>query len=578
MDIFDDITNDIASAVLHATPTRAPRSLRKAKVGTPPTARSPSAPLPDPSAVHAPMPRKATRSQRKATAAPQPKAEAPSAHIEPTPADEIVQGWRMRQRWHRAEKSLRLQGKAFCRAHTDGDKEAGSQLFDEARAGNAPAHVVFGLMPFFNAIDSFGPERKQIEKRLRLLAQSLPVWPWVASVKGFGDLNLAALVGECGDIGSYRSPAAIWKRMGLAVIGGGRQRRVTDAELALEHGYSPNRRSVAYLLGGTLIKTGGEESPYRAIYAARKEYELARQDEGKPKSQGHAHNRAARYMTKRALRDLWSAWRKASATVDATPTPGARSLRKAMETPQPTGFAPSAPIQNASAIPPQSTIGHVRSQRKASSASQPTQLTPSALIPETSAADPPSPMSRARSSRKAKGATQPSLTSPSALTPDASAIIAASPVGRPRSPRKATLAAQAPRRRSRRARARGRPVGRTASTASARSRGRRRRGGRRGRRRLSAARRERDGRLEILRRLLRRARRAEAEAAAVSAHAARTCRGASVSARSGTLSDPTRCAARWLGQWASSACRRSWPRLHRLAIHAGARPCRGARS
>lgn len=223
---------------------------------------------------------------------------------------EIIQLWRMRQRWHRAEKSLILQGRALCRGWTGGDKEAANKLFDAAAKGSCPdGTLAVALAPFLAAISGFAPERAAIEKRLRKLSRSLPVWAWAGSVRGFGDLNLAAVVGEAGDVGSYRGPAALWKRFGLAVMPDGRQRRVSDPDLAALHGYSPGRRCVAYLLGDTLVKSNAD-GPYRAAYLARKEYELTRED-NPPKSQAHAHNRAARYMTKRALRDLWAAWRRA---------------------------------------------------------------------------------------------------------------------------------------------------------------------------------------------------------------------------------------------------------------------------
>jgi hypothetical protein len=220
--------------------------------------------------------------------------------------EEIIQLWRMRQRWHRAEKSLILQGKAVCRSWTAGDKDAANALYGDAASGKvADPILLMALAPFLSAQEPFARERLAIEKRLRKLAQSLPVYPWVKSVKGFGDLNLAALVGECGDIGSYRGPAALWKRMGLAVIEGGRQRLVSDAEAALAHGYNPSRRAAAYLLGDCLVKGNGEGA-YRALYLSRKEIEAER-----VATKAHAHNRAARYMTKRALRDLWAAWRAA---------------------------------------------------------------------------------------------------------------------------------------------------------------------------------------------------------------------------------------------------------------------------
>ena len=220
--------------------------------------------------------------------------------------EQITALWRMRQRWHRAEKSLILQGKALCRSWTNGDKDAASKLFDLAAEGKeTPPEITIALMPFLASIKGFRPERVKIEKELQRLAKSLPIWAWVSEQKGFGPLNLAAIVGESGEIGSYRNPSCLWKRMGLAVIGNERQRKKSDAEGALAHGYNPARRAVAYLLGDCLIKGNGE-GKYRTLYLARKEIEAAKED---VKTKAHAHNRAARYMTKRVLRDLWSAWR-----------------------------------------------------------------------------------------------------------------------------------------------------------------------------------------------------------------------------------------------------------------------------
>jgi hypothetical protein len=219
---------------------------------------------------------------------------------------QIVQMHRMRRRWMKARNALILQAKAACRAFADGDKTAGTKLFDRARKGALEPHemaVEIVLMPFLAAIERFDGEMAAIEKTLRKMAKALPVYPWVKSVGGFGEGNLAAIIGEAGDLSNYSNPAKLWKRMGLAVIGGERQRRVSDADLALVHGYNPERRSIAYLLGECLMKAKSK-NPYGPLYDERKAYELTR-----VKTPAHAHNRAVRYITKRALRDLWRAWR-----------------------------------------------------------------------------------------------------------------------------------------------------------------------------------------------------------------------------------------------------------------------------
>jgi hypothetical protein len=244
---------------------------------------------------------------------------------------EIIQLWRMRQRWHRAEKALVMQGKAICRSWCGGDKDEAAQIFEDVQEHGSLNHpeLQIALMPFVEAIDRFKREREALEKQLRKLAEKLPVWAdWAEGVKGFGALRLSAIVGEAGDIGSYRNPSCLWKRMGLAVIRGERQRRASEAELALEMGYSPERRCIAYLLGQEIMRGAGraEDKRYREIYDRRREYEFPRCEAlrdimqkkfGKYSPKAHAHNRAMRYLTKRVLRDLWCAWRRTPSMVSS---------------------------------------------------------------------------------------------------------------------------------------------------------------------------------------------------------------------------------------------------------------------
>ena len=236
---------------------------------------------------------------------------------------QLIQLTRMRRRWHKAEKSLTLQGKAMARAWFGGDKDEANKAFALVEKGE-PSDLALSMAvtPFLMAREPFEIERKAIEKTMRKLARQLPVWQWVEGIKGLGDLRLAILVGECGDIGSYKSASAVWKRMGLAVIDGGRQRRVSGDD-ALALGYNPGRRAVAYVMGTEILKAQvrnvkdddgkrTDESraigPYGEIYLTRKAYEAGR--DGITKS--HANNRAARYMVKRVLRNLYGAWRSAA--------------------------------------------------------------------------------------------------------------------------------------------------------------------------------------------------------------------------------------------------------------------------
>jgi hypothetical protein len=152
--------------------------------------------------------------------------------------------------------------------------------------------------------------KKQVEAEQLFLVQRLPVYDWVLGVKGFGLASLAAVIGEAGDIGKYDNPAKLWKRMGLAVIDGERQRKVANnPELAEKHGYRPQRRAEMYVIGGNLLR---RKSPgLYELYLSRKEYELTGRADPVPYPV-LAHKRALRYIEKRLLKQLWQAWRRAT--------------------------------------------------------------------------------------------------------------------------------------------------------------------------------------------------------------------------------------------------------------------------
>lgn len=181
----------------------------------------------------------------------------------------------------------------------------------------------------------FDAVEKKAEKEMRRLAMSLPVWErFGAGIRGFGELSLAIIVAEAGDLALYPKKGHLWKRMGVAQIDGVRQGslpKTAPKEAWIAHGYNRQRRSRMFTIGDTLVKAQG---PYREVYLARKAYEIAKAQEAgltvAPSakipakraiefiSDGHIHRKAQRYMEQRLLRDLWQAWRdegEASGTV-----------------------------------------------------------------------------------------------------------------------------------------------------------------------------------------------------------------------------------------------------------------------
>lgn len=170
-----------------------------------------------------------------------------------------------------------------------------------------------------------------VEGRMRALARSLPVFRWVdENVAGFGDLGLAVIVGEAGDLSDYPDHGRLWKRLGIATQDGRRQGNPgpdATAEDWTRHGYNRQRRAEVWAFlddamfraqwagdrdedGRSCARTrkpvvipAHATGPYGEHYARKKAEYMAR---------GHpAPDRAARrYMAQRVLRDLWRAWRR----------------------------------------------------------------------------------------------------------------------------------------------------------------------------------------------------------------------------------------------------------------------------
>lgn len=233
----------------------------------------------------------------------------------PSPLDasplvsEIVETWRRRQAFVEARRKLILQGKALCRRMTGGDKSAADVIYTAAVNGtDAYATIIVGAM--LRAQEPLTVEINALDRHMVKLAKRLPVAEWAAAQKGFGIPGLGKTVGELGDLSAYhKGVAGVWKRAGLAVIDGGRQRKVAG-DAALLHGYAPGRRSTFWNIAAAMLKgqgTGDASGPWRLIYDARKAMEIERVE-----TPMHAHNRAMRFMTKRLLRELHRQWARAN--------------------------------------------------------------------------------------------------------------------------------------------------------------------------------------------------------------------------------------------------------------------------
>jgi hypothetical protein len=261
---------------------------------------------------------------------------------------EIIETWRQRMDLLRARQRIELQAQAICRRVLSSDDDNQDREKQKAKAAKLwasvksdPAHPLrTWLTPYLMGIAPFDVAKADAERDLCKLVRKIPIHAWAKTILGLGEVSLAGIIGEAGGKdgigpGDYKSVSALWKRMGLAVISGGRQRRVTGAD-ALDHGYCAERRSHMWNIGACIIKAqirsekdddgkkiaGSEYSrgELGGVYLARKAY-LNERNAGResPMTPMHIHNDAARYMTKRLLRQLWQEWRRAIGALEAMP-------------------------------------------------------------------------------------------------------------------------------------------------------------------------------------------------------------------------------------------------------------------
>lgn len=257
--------------------------------------------------------------------------------------EDIIELARQRQDQIKAKTKLALQAQAILRRYFDGDKNQAAEAYRAAK-GN-PDHEYYGdISVHLVAEELFEKQKNVFEKEMVRRVKGLPIYKWAKDIKGLGDNTFAVIIGECSgyhrdtgefySLGDFKSVSAVWKRMGLAVINGERQRKKSGDE-ALIHGYSPTRRAVMWNAGNNLILGFGKFRPVfgeviddnpeytdlQKVFANRARYEAERlphktgepikeSKTGKDSYTAHAANRAKRYAEKRLLRMMFAEWRR----------------------------------------------------------------------------------------------------------------------------------------------------------------------------------------------------------------------------------------------------------------------------
>lgn len=138
-----------------------------------------------------------------------------------------------------------------------------------------------------------------------------PIWQeFFSQVKGIGPTISCQLLKEFGYFETFETVSAVWKVSGLDVRNGEAPKRTKGEKLD----FSPRKKVLAWKIAESLIK---HRSPiYKDIYDSDKARQLAREDDNKPASLLHAHNRARRKVSKLFLSHYWEAAR----TIKELPT------------------------------------------------------------------------------------------------------------------------------------------------------------------------------------------------------------------------------------------------------------------
>lgn len=162
------------------------------------------------------------------------------------------------------------------------------------------------------ARDPMVNQREAIEREMKRAVRTLPVIEWQKATKGFGEMGLAVIIGEAGNLSNYANPAKLWRRLGLAPYQGhaGKTWRVDkwrpralSSEEWSDYGYSAQRLAQVYgVVSEPLMKACGG-TVYRDVYDHAKAGFADRAS-----SPAHAHAHAMRVMTKALVLDLWRVW------------------------------------------------------------------------------------------------------------------------------------------------------------------------------------------------------------------------------------------------------------------------------
>jgi len=188
--------------------------------------------------------------------------------------------------------------------------DAGAIVMRKLVAGKSEdATLMLTFEGMVSSIRAMNGSIKSLEDTMITHVKELPIYEWAMTIPGVGAISLAIILAEIGNLSDYSNPSKVWKRMGCGVIRGERQRKVAgDKELAIEHGYDGQRRS---LIWSTSKYIGMQRKrmpnhPLIQYMVAEKDRQLAN-----GLTKGQAENRARIHTGKKFLKWMWKEWNRA---------------------------------------------------------------------------------------------------------------------------------------------------------------------------------------------------------------------------------------------------------------------------
>lgn len=249
---------------------------------------------------------------------------------------------KLQQKIDRAMESyVRRTHTDWAAAESEADREKENKkalaLIAAARKSEGSAKLIMTVKRTDESRKPADTGRAECEREMERIAEALKVHAWVETVRGFGTLGLASIIGEAGaPLEKFPTPSHLWSRLGYAPFGrdgepryaGSSWKRDTwhsgskalSAEEWTDHPFSGERYAIIFAIGDSMFraqiegkaksgtKFGKAKGPYGEAYVARRErLELTHPDW----TPGHKHKDALRIMVKTLLRDLWVEWQRA---------------------------------------------------------------------------------------------------------------------------------------------------------------------------------------------------------------------------------------------------------------------------